>query len=457
MARIAIARVRSFELVLGAAALVACNSILGIDKYEPRPPDGGAMETGGTGATETGGTGEPSTGGAGDTSGEAGTSSLGGASATAGAGGSGGSSRGGSTASGGASGMTGGGASDEGGETNGGAGAGNTCADTLCSNQCVKLQTDGHNCGACGHDCQGGSCSTGRCESVQLATDKGRLFMVEVIGSDVYYGGDGVDVRRVGTDGTGDVALAPASDGPEYTNSWAVTPDALVWADAYNPTGVRGCSTPSCAGGPQHYEDASQRIQALAYSASASLLFFDEGSTLRAASWPGGTPSDFVTGQDNIVAATTDATSIYWETTDGLFTQVRSHDLVGGSTKALVTNWTGLPGSMSASPSFLFIAEQNSLYATPLPEGSGTEPPTLMGLATGSAKKVIATADRVYWTVAGGGFDGAGEVVSCPLGGCGPARASVLTMTTADPSGVTVADGVLYWVTETGEVAKIVL
>jgi hypothetical protein len=74
----------------------------------------------------------------------------------------GGAGSGGMSASGGNS-----GASDNAGAS-GAAGGGNTCSGgkTSCTNACVDLQTDDHNCGACGKTCAGGqTCSGGACTS----------------------------------------------------------------------------------------------------------------------------------------------------------------------------------------------------------------------------------------------------------------------------------------------------
>lgn len=476
MARIASAHRRSVELIAGVAALVACNSILGIDEYEPRPAGSGAAEaggssgtteSGGTGETATGGTGEPSTGGSGDVSGEAGAGaqpgsggSQGGSSPTGGkggAGGRGGSSRGGTTASGGTS---VGGGSGEAGETNGGAGAGNACTDTVCSDQCVDLASDGHHCGACGHDCQGGQCSAGKCQSVTLATGKGRLMMVLVDGTYVYYGGDGVDVRRINTDGTGDVAIAPAGStnaAKEWTYDSALAAGAVLWGNDWVHLGVRGCPTPDCAGGPKLYELGQSNIHALAYNSTHGVVFFDDGTALRAASWPVGDPGNFVTGQDSIVEATSAGEFVYWASCASTTScYVRGHEVVGGETAELVTNWDIQPFGMSAGGGYLFLSGNGSVYATPLPAGSGANGPKLVGTAGIDARKVFATADKVYWAASAGNGN-PGAIVSCPVAGCSGSDPTVVAVTTSNPWGVTVAGGVLYWVSESGEVGKIAL
>ncbi|HTQ02320.1 MAG TPA: hypothetical protein VMI54_00635 [Polyangiaceae bacterium] len=481
------ARTRGLELFAAAAALVACNDILGIKKYEARPATGaesggtssGATSSGGSSDTETGGSSGTETGGTGDVTGEAGggaqpssggtqggsTASGGkGGSGTSATGGRGGGSHGGSTSSGGTSGggTTTGGASGEAGETNGGAGAGNTCSGSVCGTACVDEQTDPHDCGACGHDCAGGQCSGGRCQSVQLTTGKGRLFMVEVVNGYVYYGGDGVDVRRMSIDGTGDTAIAPSSSSDhEYVYDWAVTPDAILWGNDSLPNGVRGCALPACAGGPQVYENTSQFVHALAYASADNLVFFDDGANLEQAAAPGGVASDFATAQDPLVEATADATTVYWATDSGDTNGVNIHAraVVGGTTKNLVSNLNVEPFGLSASPSFLFftLSGTGSVYSTPLPDGSGAGAPTLVGTAGVNARKVFTVDGLVYWAAAGDTPNATGSIVRCPETGCNGGTPDAVATTTAGPWGLTVADGVLYWVTESGEVGKVAL
>jgi hypothetical protein len=45
-----------------------------------------------------------------------------------------------------------------------------TSGETVCSNACANVLSDGANCGTCGHSCQGGQCSGGSCLPVTLAT-----------------------------------------------------------------------------------------------------------------------------------------------------------------------------------------------------------------------------------------------------------------------------------------------
>ena len=69
--------------------------------------------------------------------------------------------------------------SDSGGPEQGDGGQADDCEDACaptcttplspCANTCVNLQDAGANCGACGHDCGGGVCSNGVCQTATLA------------------------------------------------------------------------------------------------------------------------------------------------------------------------------------------------------------------------------------------------------------------------------------------------
>ena len=53
-----------------------------------------------------------------------------------------------------------------------------TCASPKkeCSGSCIDVTSDSHNCGACGHDCLGGTCSGGLCQPVAVAPSLGSTF-----------------------------------------------------------------------------------------------------------------------------------------------------------------------------------------------------------------------------------------------------------------------------------------
>jgi hypothetical protein len=63
---------------------------------------------------------------------------------------------------------------------------------SACNNACVNEQTDASNCGACGHPCLGGTCSSGICQPVTLvSTGNANGGHVVVDSGNVYWDGNG--------------------------------------------------------------------------------------------------------------------------------------------------------------------------------------------------------------------------------------------------------------------------
>jgi hypothetical protein len=84
---------------------------------------------------------------------------------------------------------------------------------TLCGQGCVDTEVDASNCGACEHDCLGGTCSEGRCSPVELA-DQLEFVTELAIGADGAFAGGhdtnafGVPLVRIPFTGGSPVTLA---------------------------------------------------------------------------------------------------------------------------------------------------------------------------------------------------------------------------------------------------------
>ena len=61
------------------------------------------------------------------------------------------------------------------------------CLESLCSSACVDPKTDSHNCGACGHDCLGGTCVGGMCQPVMVASQQSAPFALAVDSEFIYW------------------------------------------------------------------------------------------------------------------------------------------------------------------------------------------------------------------------------------------------------------------------------
>ncbi|KIG15839.1 hypothetical protein DB30_05146 [Enhygromyxa salina] len=325
-----------------------------------------------------------------------------------------------------------------------------TPEETDCSGECVVLGEDPEHCGACGHDCLGGTCDAGTCAPVELASGKGRLFMALVDQTHVYYGGDGVAVGRIGKDGSDDVVLAPA--GPMLTDKeWcyesAFTGDAVVWGNDWVQPGVRGCTVPDCAGGVQTFMPGMNMFT-MTYDATNSRLYWNQGADLVSAAWPGGNSTVFLAGQNPRDLAT-DGDYVYWVARLAVEDyHVRKRAVGGGNMVELALNRPEAIG-FAVGGSKLFWGESVGIVQAPLPNGIGGADPQVFANVTG-IRKIVADSSHLYWTSQ---QDGVGTVGRCPLAGCdGPPE---ILAQVEDPWGITFDPAAIYFVTETGSIYKV--
>jgi hypothetical protein len=105
---------------------------------------------------------------------------------------------------------------------------------------CTNTVTDPHNCGSCGHDCQGGACEAGVCQPFVLAAAEEFPSLLRVDDRDVYWlnagGFDGAKVRAVPKAGGSSRTVAKLPDGAMGV-SMALDEGHVYWlAMAFNKT-----------------------------------------------------------------------------------------------------------------------------------------------------------------------------------------------------------------------------
>lgn len=324
--------------------------------------------------------------------------------------------------------------------------------ETACGNDCVDVQTDAAHCGACGHDCLGGNCILGTCEAVELASGKGRLMMVQVDADYIYYGGDGVDVGRIGKDGSNDTILVPAGADiqlREWCYDSTITSTAVVWGNDWVQPGVRGCMTPDCAGGVQTFA-GDTNMYALAYDRDNDVLYWHQGADIVRMTWPGGSPTEFTAGQGGPRELAAADGFIYWATSLAANDfHLRKRDVDSGPMVDLVIDRPTM-GAIAVGPSMVYWAEDAQIYSAPLPNGIGGGAPTAFGSSGGSVYRMAIDDTHLYWTSNSGDV---GSVQRCPLDGCAGAPEILAQVT--DPWGITLDDVAAYFVTEAGSLYKI--
>jgi hypothetical protein len=328
-----------------------------------------------------------------------------------------------------------------------------------CGGECVDPQTNAAHCGACQHDCLGGECAAGVCGAVQLATGKGRLFMVQLDADHLYYGGDGVDVGRIDKDGANDTLLDDAGmdlNDREWCYQSAITDTHVVWGNDWVQPGVRGCALPGCGGGVTT-QVMGLNMYTMVFNQANDTLYFDQsGTTIMQKVWGGGAATNFATNQTSPRELAADDGFIYWGNgNDMTGYSIRKMPVGGGAVASLVTGRVEGAAAIDVGPDAIYWAESDlsgDVFMAPLPNGIGGSDPEVFANGGGTNIYDIHTDDtHVYWITRGVGLAG---VYRCPLDGCDP-DPELLDGTANDPWAVNTDDVAVYWVTEDGQIMKI--
>ncbi len=231
-----------------------------------------------------------------------------------------------------------------------------------CGDACVNLQADSTNCGTCAHDCQGGACSAGQCQPVELLTNLPHLSSIAIDATKVYLGMDG-EVETVPLAGGSLTTLQTGAFGEGIT----VNATTLFTA-TYNDDTVLG---------------------------------FPIGG--------GGMPTTLTSSTSEPFGVTVDATSIYCTGFRGTVLKV---PLQGGSPTTLYTSVE--PASQAIATGIavdtrgIYFAMDGTILTMPLTGGT----PTLLATVANEPFGLAVDDAYVYWTILYGG-----TVSKAPLAG----------------------------------------
>ena len=251
----------------------------------------------------------------------------------AGSGGSGG------TGGSGGSSVGGTGGSSVGGSPAGGSG-GASCGDT---------QTDAKNCGACGHDCLGGTCSGAACQPVVLASGFGANAIA-------------VDATSVYAAGPSSLVKIPIAGGAPATlattTSMIVGSIAVDATNVYFSTGTEVMKVAIAGGTPASVGPAFSKAVGLALDGTNIYVADQTAGTVTAVPLGGGSPKTLVTGETSPSAVAVDATDLFFidATANGALKRV---PLAGGAATTLAQLNT-TPGSLALGPSTVYFT---TIYA----------------------------------------------------------------------------------------------
>lgn len=408
--------------------------------YDAGAGDAGPSQGGTSGRESGGGASTGLTGAAGVGGGTAG---LGGGAAGSGSAGSGGGAAGSQGGQAGAGGVT-----DTAGNagTRGGAGSNGTAgAAGGAASSCLDTTSDSKNCGRCGHDCLGGTCSASQCQPLLLGQFTGNPNNLSVAAQFVYVTTDSGYIARVNKDGTDVRPFAMPSfsstafqgtpvgeDGDRAFFVWNGSPIRLVYC------GVSSCdSSITPLGGPysQYFavDPADHKIAWIDYSPSQ----FWTASTVgvpTATAVPGGTLASGSSGSRVVYAKG----GLYYS----IGQSIERLPLSGGAQTTVGYTSTQTSTSLvvlAANSDSLFFSDGSTIFSTPLPSGNGAPGTKLIDTDVSGHTGVLFVADdaSVYWSTSG--------VQSCQLTNCSGTQ-KVVSGTNADQYGEIGADATaIYW------------
>lgn len=294
----------------------------------------------------------------------------------------------------------------ESGATDGGAESGGD-AEPICV---ADKTSDPLNCGACGHDCMGGTCLAGSCQPIRVgAVIEPNAQGLFVDATNVYWTntGAGGQVKRCSVAGCAGTptALAISLASP---NAVLAAGNDVFWTN-YGAFTLMKCAIGGCGLLPTALTSVSVSVNSFGRLASDGVtLFFSDGGSGIVRSCPlsgcGAGPTVLANLQDNPWGITVDGASIYW---------------VNDATT----------GSVVTCPK----------------TGCGAGNSLLVTLANGqnSARTMAIDTNSTYWVT-----QGAGTVMTCQKTGCAQSPITLASGLTK-PQGVAVDDTWVYF-TEPG-------
>jgi hypothetical protein len=283
-----------------------------------------------------------------------------------------------------------------------------TGGDVLCGGTCVDETNDGHNCGACGHDCLGGQCVASECKPYIYASSTDAWDIVVVNGT-LYW----VDLTStVWTCSASATSCTPTTLAGSQNQPTRITYDGsscLFWtneAGGHNGSigshqlGATSCPTVSSLGAPQ------------GIAADANYIFWSDTATntvtryKRSGGATATTPVTMPAGV-GLVGAT-----VYWQD-DSMSRVMGSPE--GNWTPALVASGQSTPWAFGYDGAvnlyWVDYANPGAIWQT-----NGTTTAEIMS-SQAMPIRVAADATTIYW--ANWGTNGSdGSVVSCDAAAC---------------------------------------
>jgi Stigma-specific protein, Stig1 len=297
-----------------------------------------------------------------------------------------------------------------------------------CGTKCVDPQADPSNCGWCGHDCLGASCTEGLCTPTTLYTTTTRQDFagLAVSPTTLYWGQlDGPAIMAMPVDGGAAVTLTFYGAGPGR-----IVLDAthVYWS---NPGGdIVGM--PMDGGQVTLIASSSYAIGPLAIDAHDA-FWIASNLSIESAPLDGGVTTTIAPPQSDPTDIAVAGGRVIWGNgnTSGTAGALLETGLDGGPSQVFAS-LNGVPETLVVDAHNVYWAGGQSILAEPLSGG------TITAVGAGAAAHMAVDANRVYWA---DDF----TIHAAPLDGGGPSVELCDTTNVVWIQDIAVDDRYVYW------------
>lgn len=319
---------------------------------------------------------------------------------------------------------------------------------TMCNSVCVDTHSDGANCGACNHDCLGGTCSNSACQAVRIAFGQSTPWDLAVDGTSLYFtnNGDGT-VKKCATSGCGS---APATLASSQTLPQRITFDGtyVYWTDQ-GTGGANGAVRRVLKNGTGLATLVSGETLPEGVAVDAAHVFWamrTSSGGLRVAAIGGGSGST-IAAQDTPTSVVSDGASTFFASAGSTGT-VKRCAVSGATCSSVVPLFSNADGVFGLGVDathvyFATLTAAGGVYAASKADGSGQQ---LLAGAQPWPVRLATDGVDVVWLNRGAslGASADGSVMRCAVGGCAGTPATVASGQ-FDPHGVAIDAKAIYW------------
>jgi hypothetical protein len=304
--------------------------------------------------------------------------------------------------------------------TVGGGSDGSSCegGQAACGTTCVDTQTDARNCGSCGHDCLGGTCTSAVCQPFTIAQGQAAVTRLVPNGTKLYWSRSATGVQTAGVyaadlDGQNAATLYDAGGGKICNGLLVSASDSYFFCTG----AIYDCQLPSCSSSPSSLTSVAN-VADTAFDTTNDRIYFSvrtpynsqTGGYIASIPTIGGTPSRLVSAdQPNPANLIIDGGNVYWLDVGTYLNDLPQHDggvrsaTLGTSQSSSIVaadgasyNYSGL--ALGGTTVYYGAGDSYEIHSVATTGGSPSTYAT--SLASAPIAEIVTDATYVYWTEA---------------------------------------------------------